>query len=194
MTTASGGPTRPLTRGERIWLTIVYWGLVAACVLFALVGWRLVHSQEAPLKGVLPVTAKIIRSDVVAHKDAQGHTLEQPIVMYSYQVDSVHYSTDRVTLREASRSGHWAKDVAARFHAGRHRDGVLRSRLSRIGVSHHGTQLAALRGVHCAGRAGDSARRALASCRRTGQREPAPERVALADAGLVAHLISPPSP
>jgi hypothetical protein len=118
MTTASGGPTRLLTRGERIWLTIVYWGLVAACVLFALVGWRLVHSQEAPLKGVLPVTAKILRSDVVAHKDAQGHTLEQPIVMYSYQVDSVHYSTDRVTLREASRPGHWAKDVAARFHAG----------------------------------------------------------------------------
>jgi hypothetical protein len=118
MTTPSGSPTRPLTRGERIWLTIVYWGLVAACVLFALVGWRLVHSQEALLKGVLPVAAKIIRSEVVAHKDAQGHTLEQPIVMYSYQVDSVHYSTDRVTLREASRSGHWAKDVAARFHVG----------------------------------------------------------------------------
>jgi Protein of unknown function (DUF3592) len=118
MMTGSTTPTRPLTRGERIWLTIVYWGLVAGCVLFALVGWRLVHSQEAPLKGVLPVTATVLRSDVVAHTDPRGNTLEQPIVMYSYQVDGVRYSTDRVTLREASRSGHWAKDVAARFRAG----------------------------------------------------------------------------
>jgi hypothetical protein len=116
--TASGGPGRVLTRGERIWLTVLYWGLVAACVVFAIVGWRLVQAQEAPLRGAHPVSATILRTDVVTHKDAQGHTVQQPIVMYSYQVDSVHYSTDRVTLREASRAGDWAKGVAARFHAG----------------------------------------------------------------------------
>jgi hypothetical protein len=64
------------------------------------------------------VTATIIHVDVIAHQDTRGRTLEQPIVMYSYQVDGVHYSTDRVTVLEASRSGHWATDVASRFHAG----------------------------------------------------------------------------
>jgi hypothetical protein len=118
MTATSGGPGRQLTRGEQIWLAALYWGLVAACVIFAIVGWRLLQAQEAPLRGAHPVNAAILRTDVVTHKDAQGRTVEQPIVMYSYQVDGVHYSTDRVTLREAARTGDWATRIVARFHAG----------------------------------------------------------------------------
>jgi hypothetical protein len=97
---------------------ILYWGLVAACALFTVVGWRLLRSQELPLRNARTVPATIIRVDVIAHKDAQGHPVQQPIVMYSYEVDGVHYSTDRVTLREASRPGRWAADIASRFHAG----------------------------------------------------------------------------
>jgi hypothetical protein len=118
MTAASSDPARLLTRGERVWLTIIYWGLIAAFVIFAAVGWRLVQAQDAPLRGAHPVSATIIRTDVVTHTDARGRTVHQPIVMYSYQVDGVHYSTDRVTLREASRTGDWATGIAARFHAG----------------------------------------------------------------------------
>jgi hypothetical protein len=118
MAAISGDTGRPLTRGERIWLMILYWGLVGACVLFTIVGWRLIRAQEGPLRNARTVRATVIRVDVIAHKDAQGHPVEQPIVMYTYVVDSVHYSTDRVTLREASRPGHWAADVASRFHAG----------------------------------------------------------------------------
>jgi hypothetical protein len=87
-------------------------------VVFAARGWHLLQEQEGPLRDAHPVRAAIIRTDVVTHKDAKGRTVQQPIVMYSYEVDSVHYSTDRVTLREASRPGSWAADVAARFHAG----------------------------------------------------------------------------
>lgn len=118
MAAGSGDAGRPLTRGERIWLAILYWGLVAACVLFTVVGWRLVRAQELPLRNARTVRAAIIRVDVIAHKDAQGHDVQQPIVMYAYEVDGVHYSTDRVTLREASRPGRWAADIASRFHAG----------------------------------------------------------------------------
>jgi hypothetical protein len=82
------------------------------------VGWRLVSAQELPLRNARSVPATIIRVDVIAHKDAHGHIVEQPIVMYAYEVDGVRYSTDRVTPREASRPGRWAKDIASRFHAG----------------------------------------------------------------------------
>jgi uncharacterized membrane protein YhdT len=118
MAAGSGEARHPLTRGERVWLMVLYWGLVAACVLFTAVGWRLVRAQELPLRNARTVPATVIRVDVIAHKDPQGHTLEQPIVMYAYEVDGVRYSTDRVTLREASRAGRWAKDIASRFHAG----------------------------------------------------------------------------
>lgn len=118
MAAGRGEAGRPLTKGERIWLMILYWGLVAACVLFTVVGWRLVRTQELPLRNARTVPATIIRADVIAHKDAQGHTVQQPIVMYAYEVDGVRYSTDRVTLHEASRPGSWARDVASRFHAG----------------------------------------------------------------------------
>jgi hypothetical protein len=118
MAANSGNAGRPLTRGERIWLTILYWGLVAACVLFTVVGWRLIRAQELPLRNAKTVRAAIIRVDVIAHKDAQGRDVQQPIVMYAYEVNGVHYSTDRVTLREASRPGQWAKEIASRFHAG----------------------------------------------------------------------------
>ena len=118
MVAGPGEAGRPLTRGERVWLTILYWGLVAACVLFTVVGWRLVRAQELPLRSAHTVPATIIRVNVIAHKDAQGHTVQQPIVMYAYEVGGVRYSTDRVTLREASRPGRWATDVASRFHAG----------------------------------------------------------------------------
>ncbi len=118
MAAGSGEAGRPLTRGERTWLMILYWGLVAACVLFTVVGWRLVRAQELPLRNARTVPATVIRVDVIAHKDAQGRTLQQPIVMYAYEVDGVRYSTDRITLREASRPGRWATDIASRFHAG----------------------------------------------------------------------------
>ncbi len=67
---------------------------------------------------MLDIPATILRTDIVTHKDVHGRTVQQPIVMYSYQVDGVHYSTDRVTLREAARTGNWATGVVARFHAG----------------------------------------------------------------------------
>jgi uncharacterized membrane protein YhdT len=118
MTAGASEGGRPLTHGERIWLMALYWGLVAACVLFAVVGWRLVRAQELPLRNALAVPATVIRADVVAHKDAKGRTVEQPIVMYAYEVDGVRYSTDRVTLREASRPGRWARNIASRFHPG----------------------------------------------------------------------------
>jgi len=97
---------------------ILYWGLVAACVLFTVVGWRLVSAQERPLWNARAVPATVIRADVIAHKDAQGHAVQQPVVMYAYEVDGVRYSTDRVTLRDASRPGRWATDIASRFRAG----------------------------------------------------------------------------
>jgi hypothetical protein len=118
MTATSDGDAHAVTRGDRIRLTVLYWGFVIACLVFAAVGWRLVRAQEMPIRNAHPVTAKIIRVDVIAHQNSRGRTLQQPIVMYSYQVDGVHYSTDRVTVLEASRSGHWAADVASRFHSG----------------------------------------------------------------------------
>ncbi len=62
--------------------------------------------------------ATIIRVDVIAHKDAQGHTVQQPIVMYAYEVAAVRYSTDRVAHCVRRPAPDAATDVALRFHAG----------------------------------------------------------------------------
>jgi hypothetical protein len=118
MAAPSDGETRPLTRAERIRLGILYWGFVGACLVFAAVGWRLVRVQEIPIRNSVPVTAMVDRVDVVTHKDGRGATVQQPVVLYSYQVNGVHFSTDRVTPHDASRSGAWAAGVASRFHAG----------------------------------------------------------------------------
>jgi Protein of unknown function (DUF3592) len=116
--TASDSEARPITRAEHIRLAVMYWGFLIACLVFAAVGLDLVRAQEMPIRNAHPVTATIDHVDVVTHKDTRGRPTQQPIVLYSYQVNGVHYSTDRVTLRDASRSGSWATDMAARFHAG----------------------------------------------------------------------------
>jgi Protein of unknown function (DUF3592) len=107
-----------MTRGERVRLAVMYWGFVVACLVFAAVGLHMVRAQEIPIRDARPVSAAVKRVDIVTHKDVRGRPTQQPIVLYSYQVNGVHYSTDRVALREASRSGSWASDVAARFRVG----------------------------------------------------------------------------
>jgi hypothetical protein len=107
-----------MTRGERTRVVILYWGFVIVCLVFAAAGLRMVRAQEIPIRDGRPVTVAIDRVDVLTHTDARGRTMHQPIVLYSYQVNGIHYSTDRVMLREASRTGPWATDVASRFRVG----------------------------------------------------------------------------
>lgn len=109
---------RPLTRNERVRATVAYWLIVVVCVAFSAAGWFLVYAQAQPSRGVQPVPAKIEHVEVVSTKDAHGHPTKRPLVIYSYTVGGVRYTTDRISSLVRPHGASWADEMVHRYHPG----------------------------------------------------------------------------
>jgi len=114
----SQGPPRQWTRAERMRASIAYWLLVVACLIVAGGGAYLVHLEATPDRGTQIVPATIEHVEVIARNDGHGHTVKLPLVLYSYSINGVRYTTDRLTSRGRCHDENWATDVAHRYHAG----------------------------------------------------------------------------
>jgi hypothetical protein len=64
------------------------------------------------------VTAKIEHAQVVSTRDARGHEVKRPLIIYSYAVGGVRYTTDRITSLRRNHSDAWAADMVRRYHVG----------------------------------------------------------------------------
>jgi hypothetical protein len=109
---------RPLTRTERVRAGVAYWLLVVALLAFSGAGWFLVYAQGKPARSAKPVPARIESSEVLSVKDAKGHFVKRPVVIYSYSVGDVRYTSSRITSLAGRHSDAWAEDIAHRFHPG----------------------------------------------------------------------------
>jgi hypothetical protein len=109
---------RPWTRSERIRAGIAYWIVVAACFIVAGSGWYLVHLQGALSRTTRPISATIEHAEVISKKDSHGHVTKQPLVLFSYTVGGVRYTTDRIMSLNRSHSEGWAAEIAHRYHDG----------------------------------------------------------------------------
>jgi hypothetical protein len=109
---------RQWTRSERIRAGIAYWVVVAVCLLVAGSGLYLVRLQGALTRTTQPISATIEHVEIISKKDAQGHATRQPLVLYSYTVGGVRYTTDRLTSLSRSHSDAWTTETAHRYHDG----------------------------------------------------------------------------
>jgi len=64
------------------------------------------------------VLATIERAEDISTNDGHGHVTKRLLVIYSYSVDGVRYTTDRVTSRGNAHGSLWAEHVARQFHSG----------------------------------------------------------------------------
>ena len=108
----------PLTPEDHARLRVLYWTLIVVCLIFSGAGWYLVLWQTRPLQNWIPVAATIRRVDVVEQKDSQGVSTKHPVILYSYPVDSVVYTTDRVTPSSDVRDPATVSALATRLHEG----------------------------------------------------------------------------
>jgi Protein of unknown function (DUF3592) len=115
----SGTPgVRPLTRIERVRAGVAYWLLVVALLAFSAAGWFLVYAQGKPARIAKAVPARIESVQVLSVKDARGHSTKRPIIIYSYSVGDVRYTSDRIMSLAEPHSASWAERMAQRFHVG----------------------------------------------------------------------------
>ncbi len=118
MADAIGGLPGPLTRTERVRAGVAYWLFVVACLAFSGAGWYLVYVEAGPTRNTQPVQARIEHTELVSIKDPNGHVLRRPLVIYSYSVGGVRYTTDRITSLGRSHSASWAEKIVGQFHVG----------------------------------------------------------------------------
>jgi hypothetical protein len=109
---------REWTRADRIRAGFAYWLFVCACFVLAFGGWLLLRMEGARMGDVRPVTATIERVETVTNDDGHGHATTRRLVIYSYSIDSVRYTTDRVGSRGAAQQSAWAAHVARQLRPG----------------------------------------------------------------------------
>ena len=107
-----------LTPEDRSRLQALYWLLIVICLIFSGAGWYLVVWQTRPLEHWIPVTATIRKVDVIEQKDSHGASTKRPMILYSYPVDSVVYTTDRVTPSSDVRDPATVAALASRLREG----------------------------------------------------------------------------
>lgn len=107
-----------LTPEDRSRLRVLYWTLIAVCLIFSGAGWYLVLWQSRPLENWIPVTATVRRVDVIEQKDSNGVPTKRAVILYSYTVDSVVYTTDRATPSSDVRDPATVLMLASRLHEG----------------------------------------------------------------------------
>jgi hypothetical protein len=107
-----------LTPEDRSRLRVLYWTLIIVCLIFSGAGWYLVVWQTRPLENWIPVTATVRRVDVIEQKDSNSGSTKRPVILYSYAVDSVVYTTDRVTPSSDVRDPATVSALAAGLHEG----------------------------------------------------------------------------
>lgn len=112
MTSASLSPE------DRSRLRVLYWALVAICLLFAGAGLYLIQWQARPLHNWIPVSATIQRIDSIKQNDDRGHSVQRPVILYSYPVGAVVYTTDRVTPASDVRDPSSVATLAKELHEG----------------------------------------------------------------------------
>lgn len=78
----------------------------------------LVHAQAQASANVQPVSAHIEHVETVSAKDNHGHAIRRPLVIYSYTVGGVRYTTDRITSLVRPHGSAWADEMVHRFHTG----------------------------------------------------------------------------
>lgn len=76
------------------------------------------YVQGKPARLAHPVSARVESVQVLSVKDARGRAEKRPVVIYSYSVGDVRYTSDRLTSLAGSHSDSWAEHMAQRFHAG----------------------------------------------------------------------------
>jgi hypothetical protein len=92
--------------------------LTLALLAFSAAGWFLVYVQGKPARLAQPVSARIESVQVLSVKDARGYAVKRPVVIYSYSVGTVRYTSDRITPLAGSHSDSWAEHMAQRYRAG----------------------------------------------------------------------------
>ena len=107
-----------LTPRERARMRVFYWVLVAICVLSGGVGWYLIQWQSRPLENSVPVQATVRKVDVLAQTDSKGRATKRPLLLYSYNVGGVVYTTDRIAPPSDQRDGSAALVLASTLHDG----------------------------------------------------------------------------
>jgi hypothetical protein len=103
---------------ERARAKAFYWALIAICLVFAGAGWYLIEWQQKPLHDSIPVMATIRRLDVMPQNDGHGRTIQHPVILYSYSVGGVVYTTDRVTPSTDVRDLDAVATLAKSLHEG----------------------------------------------------------------------------
>lgn len=118
--TQSTPPTalRSLTRTERVRAGVAYWLFIVACLAFSGAGWYLVYVEAGPARNTQPVQAKIEHVEVVSTKDPKGHPFRRALILYSYPVGNVTYTTDRITSLGRSHGDSWTDYIVRQYHVG----------------------------------------------------------------------------
>jgi hypothetical protein len=114
----AGSQPRPLTHTERKRAGVAYWLFVVACLAFSGAGWYLVYVEGGLARKTQPVQARIEHSEVVSTKDPSGRPVQRPLVIYSYSVGDVRYTTDRITSLARPHSSSWANQMVGQYHVG----------------------------------------------------------------------------
>ena len=109
---------RPLTRTERVRAGVAYWLFVVACLAFSGAGWFLVHAEAAIARHAQAVDAVIEHVEVVSAPDSKGRVTRRPLIIYSYSIGGVRYTTDRVTALTRSHSASWADEIVGQYKVG----------------------------------------------------------------------------
>jgi hypothetical protein len=99
-------------------MKVLYWVLVVICVLTGAAGWYLIQWQSRPLQNSVPVQATVRKVDVLSQKDSKGNESKRPLLLYSYSVGGVVYTTDRIVPPSDPRDGASARALAGSLHDG----------------------------------------------------------------------------
>lgn len=81
-------------------------------------GFYLVRLEDTPVRNADPVPARIEHVEVISRDDGHGHTAKLPLVIYSYSINGVRYTTDRLTSLGRQRGANWIAEVTQRFRPG----------------------------------------------------------------------------
>ena len=106
------------SRAERLRARIAYWVLVVACLVIAGGGWYLVRLEEQPARVADPVQATVEHVDVITRDDGHGHMTKRPLVIYSYSIHGVRYTTDRLTSLGRTHDSAWVGQVVQHYRPG----------------------------------------------------------------------------
>jgi len=107
-----------LTAEQRTRARIAYWVTFAALLLFAGGGGYLVALESRPARAARPIEGRIEHVDFIKHDDGHGNVSVRPIVIYSYSVGEVRYTTDRIGSLGHPLQARDSVEIRRRYQAG----------------------------------------------------------------------------